>query len=96
MRRWWQKQPVRESDMNMLPLVINSNSDSLGFENRHFDIPGMSIAKMSEAATRGVLWKKALLKISQNAQENTCAKVSFLIKLRDSGKDVFMWILQNF
>ena len=41
--------------MNMLPLLLNSNSDSLGLENRHFDIPGMSIANMSEAATRGVL-----------------------------------------
>ena len=35
----------------------------------------------TEAATRGVLWKKVFLEISQNSQENTCAKVSFLIKL---------------
>ena len=35
----------------------------------------------TEAATRGVLWKK-LLEISQNSQENTCARVSFLIKLQ--------------
>ena len=42
--------------MNMLPLLLNSNSDSLGLENHHFDIiPGMSIANMSEAGTRGVL-----------------------------------------
>ena len=36
----------------------------------------------SEAATRGVLLKKVLLEISQNSQENTRARVSFLIKLQ--------------
>ena len=36
--------------------------------------------RWSEAATRGVLWKKVFLEISQNSQENTCARVSFLIK----------------
>ena len=29
--------------------------------------------------------KKVFLEISQNSQENTCARVSFLIKLQDSG-----------
>ena len=33
-----------------------------------------------EAATRGVQWKKVFLEISENSQENTCARVSFLIK----------------
>ena len=33
----------------------------------------------SEAATRGVLWKKTFL---ENSQENTCASDSFLIKLQ--------------
>ena len=36
----------------------------------------------SEAATRGVLCKKVFLQISQNSQENTCARVSFLIKFK--------------
>ena len=36
----------------------------------------------SEAATRGVLWKKVFLKISQNLQKNTCVRSSFLIKLQ--------------
>ena len=36
----------------------------------------------SEAATKGVLCKKVFLEISQNSQENTCARVSFLIKLQ--------------
>ena len=30
---------------------------------------------LSEAATRGVLWEKVVLKISQNSQENTCARI---------------------
>ena len=33
-----------------------------------------------EAATRGALWKKLFLEISQNSQENTCARASFFIK----------------
>ena len=37
---------------------------------------------ISEAATGGVLRKKVFLKILQNSQENTCARVSFLIKLQ--------------
>ena len=37
---------------------------------------------MSETVIRGVLWKKVILEISQNSQENTCARVSFLIKLQ--------------
>ena len=34
-----------------------------------------------EAAARGVLCKKVFLEIWQNSQENTCARVSLLIKL---------------
>ena len=40
--------------------------------------------RKTEAATGGVL-KKVFLKISQNSQEDTCARVSFLIKLQASG-----------
>ena len=47
---------------------------------------------LSEAATRVVLWKKVLLEISQNSQENTYAAVSFLIKLQAS--DLFLIKLQ--
>ena len=38
----------------------------------------------SEAATTGVLCKTVFFEISQNSQENTCARVSFLIKLQAS------------
>ena len=49
-----------------------------------------------------VLCEKVFLEISQNWQENTCARVSYLIKLqaapakRDSGTGVYLWILRNF
>ena len=37
--------------------------------------------KNAEAATRGVLQKKVFLQMLQKSQENTCTRVSFLIKL---------------
>ena len=40
------------------------------------------IWKNSEAATRAVLWKKMFLEISQNSQENTCARLATLLKKR--------------
>ena len=42
-----------------------------------------------EASTRGVLWKKVFLEISQNSQANTCARASFLIKLQASGLQLY-------
>ena len=44
-------------------------------------------AWLSKAATRGVLLKKVFLEISQNLQENNCARVSFLIKLQALGQN---------
>ena len=43
----------------------------------------------SEATTIGVLWEKVFLEISQNSQENTRARVSFIIKLQ-------AWALQRY
>ena len=57
----------------------------------------------SEAVAQRCSVKKVFLEISQNSQENTCARASVLVKLhayaywkRDSGTGVFLWILQNF
>ena len=58
----------------------------------------------SEAVARRCSSKKLFWKISQNSQENTCARVSFLIRAwglqlylkRDSGTGVFLWILRCF
>ena len=43
---------------------------------------------MSEAFTRSCSVKKVFFKFSQNSQENSCARVSFLIKLQTSGNFV--------
>ena len=43
----------------------------------------------SEAATEGVLWEKVLLDMMQNSQENTCARVSFLIKFSCEFCEIF-------
>ena len=43
----------------------------------------------AEIATMRILQKKVFLEISQNSQENTCARVSFVIML-DSGAGVFL------
>ena len=44
--------------------------------------------KISEAATLGVLWKRLFLRFSQNSQEDTCVRASFLLKLQASGLPV--------
>ena len=64
------------------------------------------LIKRAEVTTGAVLLKKAFWKISQNSQENTCARVSFFNKVaglkpatllkRDSGTGVFLSILRNF
>ena len=36
--------------------------------------------RLTEAATGDVLWKEVFLKISQNSQEDICARASFLKK----------------
>ena len=43
---------------------------------------GVFVVNFTETATRGVVQEKVLLEISQNSQENTCARVPFLIKLQ--------------
>ena len=42
-----------------------------------------------EAVTRDVLTKKVFLKILQNLQEKTCARVSFLINLQALGLQLY-------
>ena len=46
------------------------------------NVIGFTIFHLPEAATGSVLLEKVLLEMSQNSQENTCGKVSFLIKLQ--------------
>ena len=43
----------------------------------------------TEVILRRCSIKKVFLEISQNSQENTCARVSFLIKLHASGLQIY-------
>ena len=61
------KNPNGESGFPILPEYCRSSDSS---------------HSLTEAATRGVLWKKVFLEISQILQENTCARFSFLTKLQ--------------
>ena len=44
----------------------------------------IGLTEQSETATGGVLYEKVFIEISQNSQENTCTRVSFIIKLQAS------------
>ena len=46
------------------------------------EMVGEEMIGVTEAATRGVLWKKVFLEILQNSQQNNFARFSFLIKLQ--------------
>ena len=87
-----------------------SNFFSVSFETvNHFSFARRKAAKVPwnnlkmQKQPWDVFFRK---KIPQNAQENTCARVFFLIKFqvsglhlflkRDSGTCIFLWILQNF
>ena len=49
----------------------------------HFqDLIYLLFFRVPEAATGGIPQENVLLEISQNVQENTCARVSFLIILQ--------------
>ena len=47
------------------------------------NVIGFTIFHLPEGATGRVLLEKVFLQILQNSQENTCGKVSLLIKLQD-------------
>ena len=66
----------------------------------------LSVLKQrKEAVAQRCSFKEVFLEISENSQENTCARVSFLMKLqvkangfikKETDKDVFLWIFGNF
>ena len=55
----------------------------------HYILEG--IFQMPEAIARRSSVKKVFLKIFQNSQENTCARVSFLIKSQVTFKNTFYY-----
>ena len=55
---------------------------------RHLNLHKNSKLPLTEAVAQKCFVKKVFLKISQNSQENTYARVSFLIRLQASGLPV--------
>ena len=55
------------------------------FINHTFVSQGKGQWKVTEAVAQSCSVKKVFLEISQNSQEKTCARVSFLIKLQAWG-----------
>ena len=49
----------------------------------------ISFFVVTEAVAQTCSVKKVLLEILQNSQENTCTRVSFLIKLQASGLQLY-------
>ena len=49
----------------------------------------MNISEFAEAVVQKCSAKKVFLEISQNSQQNTCARVCFLIKLQASGLQLY-------
>ena len=62
-------------EQSSLTLLVFSITDGMGRECS-------CMSNDSEVATRGVPYEKVFLEISQNSQENTCARASFLINLQ--------------
>ena len=47
------------------------------------------VVQIQEAVAQRCSVKKAFLEISQNSQEKTCARVSFLINMQASGLQLY-------
>ena len=67
------KQCNKQKQKKKIEIQINVKS----FWMKEFSILKLWFSVCSEAATVDFLWKKVILEISQNSQENTCARVSF-------------------
>ena len=66
------------------PVFLTFFSNFLSFNSRISSFSCFVFRLTTEAVARSVLWKKTFLEISQNSQENTCARVSFLLKLPEA------------
>ena len=93
----------------MAYLLVNWNSNGVAIElviwvGTPKNLSRHKIIQKQPPDEMWYLWKKVFLEITQNSQENTCTRVSFLIKLQacafiEKGtlaQGAFLWILQNF
>ena len=62
--------------------TITNSSGEFGLDETSTECKVSIFLKRTEAVARRCSVKKVFLEISQNSQENTCARVPFLIKLQ--------------
>ena len=65
----------------MNELLFPLKSLSYNFRGNSIWLTHLNLLKGTEAVVQTCSVKKVLLEISQNSQENTCARVSFLVSL---------------
>ena len=106
--KWWQLNADNLIKVILIPLLTNDFTVFRGVFRILLNINNEAFLQkwlktvscymlFSEAVGRSeVFCKKGVLKNFTNSQENTCARVSYLIKLQASGTGVFLWILWNF
>ena len=84
---WW-KQHFTVHNSNILD--VTGRPSKVHEASIHIDfIVLIIISENSEAAIGGVLQEKVFLQILQNSQANTCARVSFLIKLQAQDLQIY-------
>ena len=68
---------------------ITNSCGEFGLDETSTECKVSTFLKRTEAIVQKSAVKKVFLEISQNSQENTCARASFLIKLQDSGLQLY-------
>ena len=90
---------VRKNYLSQFPIVEVANNFlvfwNYGFQNSICSSKESFISRRSKAVIQRCSVKNVFLEISQNWQENTCAKVSFLIKFLRTpfSTDHLWWLL---
>ena len=81
-----------DSYISIFTKILNTSLERGCFPNQLKLLEVTPVFKKEvEAVAQTCSGKKVLLEISQNSRENTCARVSFLVKLQATG--VFLLIL---
>ena len=89
-------------NLSVVFLVILKHLNTLKLKEKKWNIrtemacKKFNLAPALEAVDQRWSVKKVFLEISQNSQENICARVSFLINLQILAQVFFLWILRNF
>ena len=72
--------------------IITNSSGEFGLDETSTECKVSIFLERTEAVARKCSVKNVFLEISQNSRENTCARISFLIKLQLKN---LLWLLLN-